>query len=239
MPGAGGAIHGLLDRFPEQEHAIDAGTEVCDPATGRSPGSVVALDSAAGTLDLRRGPATDGPHPTSLVPSGHVATAPLRDSLLRVGEWVADHGIDGPGEYQAARELLLRRAPRTGGAVAGGGAREPLCRPDEETLDAALRIAPSMAGSCLAVQGPPGSGKNYPGAVAILELVRHVRMVGVTANSHKVIGHLLDEGAERAAERGVSVRIGQKSDVNGCCTSDAAVPLRNNAALLEAIEAGE
>ena len=226
-------------RFPEQEHAIDAGTEVCDPATGRSPGSVVALDAAAGTLDLRRGQATDGPHPTSLVPSGHVATASLRDSLLRVGEWVADHGIDGPGEYQAARELLLRRAPRTGGGVAGGGVGEALCRPDEEALDAALRIAPSLAGSCLAVQGPPGSGKTYLGAAAIVELVLHGRVVGVTANSHKVIGHLLDEVAERAAERGVKVRIGQKPDVSGCCTSDAAVPLGSNAALLNAIEAGE
>ena len=120
-------------RFPEQEHAIDVGTEVCDPATGRSPGSVVALDAAAGTLDLRRGPATDGPHPTSLVPSGHVATAPLRDSLLRVGEWVADHGIDGPGEYQAARELLLRRAPRTGGGLgeerSAGRMRRPSTQP--------------------------------------------------------------------------------------------------------------
>ena len=26
-------------RFPEQEHAIDVGTEVRDPATGRSPGA--------------------------------------------------------------------------------------------------------------------------------------------------------------------------------------------------------
>src|SRR5664280_2469454 len=221
-------------RFPEQEHAIDAGTEVSDPATGRSPGSVVALDAAAGTLDLRRGQATDGPHPTSLVPSGHVATAPLRDSLLRVGEWVADHGIDGPGEYQAARELLLRRAPRT-----GGGIGEALCRPDEEALGAALRIAPSLAGSCLAVQGPPGSGKTYLGAAAIVELVLHGRVVGVTANSHKVIGHLLDEVAERAAERGVKVSIGQKTDMSGGCTSDAAVPLASNAALLDAIEAGE
>jgi predicted RecB family nuclease len=226
-------------RFPEQEHAIDVGTEVCDPATGGSPGSVLALDAAAGTLDLRRGPATDGPHPTSLVPSGHVATAPLRDSLLRVGEWVADHGIDGPGEYQAARELLLRRAPRTGGGIAKGGAGEALCRPDEDALDAALRIAPSLAGSCLAVQGPPGSGKTYLGAAAIVELVRLGRVVGVTANSHKVIGHLLDEVAERAAERGVKVRIGQKTDMSGGCTSDAAVPLGSNAALLEAIEAGE
>jgi predicted RecB family nuclease len=219
-------------RFPEQEHAIDVGTEVCDPATGRSPGSVVALDAAAGTLDLRRGPATDGPHPTSLVPSGHVATVSLRDSLLRIGKWVADHGIDGGVEYAASRELLLRRAP----GVSGG---EALCRPGEEALDAALRIGPTMDGGCLAVQGPPGSGKTYLGAAAIVELVRLGRVVGVTANSHKVIGHLLDEVAERAAERGVAVRVGQKTDQSGDCTSDAAVPFGSNGALLEAIEAGD
>ena len=219
-------------RFPEQEHAIDVGTEVCDPATGRSPGSVVALDAAAGTLDLRRGPKTDGPHPTSLVPSGHVDTAPLRDSLLRIGEWVAEHGMDGPGEYRAARELLLRLAP----GVRGG---EPLCRPDEEALDAALRIVPALDGACLAVQGPPGSGKTYLGAAAIVELVRRGQKVGVTANSHKVIGNLLDSVAERAAERGVKVRIGQKTDMSGDCASDAAEAFDSAASLLGAIVAGE
>jgi uncharacterized protein len=219
-------------RFPEQEHAIDVGTEACDPATGRSPGSVVALDAAAGTLDLRRGPKTDGPHPTSLVPSGHVDTAPLRDSLLRIGEWVAEHGMDGPGEYRAARELLLRLAP----GVRGG---EPLCRPDEEALDAALRIVPALNGACLAVQGPPGSGKTYLGAAAIVELVRRGQKVGVTANSHKVIGNLLDSVAERAAERGVKVRIGQKTDMSGDCASDAAEAFDSAASLLGAIVAGE
>ena len=218
-------------RFPEQEHAIDVGTEVCDPATGRSPGSVVALDEGAGTLDLRRGPQTDGPHPTSLVPSGHVATAQLRDSLLRIGEWVAVNGIAGPGEYRAARELLLRLAP-------GVRSGESLCQPDEDALAAALRIAPALDGGCLAVQGPPGSGKTYLGAAAIVELVRRGRKVGVTANSHKVIGNLLDSVASRAAERGVKVRIGQKSDIRGDCTSDAAEPFSSNGSLLEAMEAG-
>ena len=218
-------------RFPEQEHAVDVGTEVCDPATGRSPGSVVALDAAAGTIDLRRGPKTDGPHPTSLVPSGHVATGQLRDSLLRIGEWVAEHGIEGPGDYRAARALLLRHAP-------GAPGREPLCRPEEEPLDAALRIAPVLDGGCLAVQGPPGSGKTYLGAAAIVELVRRGRKVGVAANSHKVIGNLLDSVASRAVERGVKVRIGQKTDMSGDCTSDAAEPFGSNGALLEAMDGG-
>ena len=77
-------------RFPEQDHEIEVGTEVRDPATNRSPGRVVAVDEAAGTLDLARGPKTDGPHPTSLVPFDHVDTESLQVSLLRIGEWVAE-----------------------------------------------------------------------------------------------------------------------------------------------------
>jgi predicted RecB family nuclease len=218
--------------FPEQEHAIDVGTEVCDPATGRSPGTVAALDEAAGTLDLRRGPKTDGPHPTSLVPCGFVSTTPLQESLLRIGEWVAANGMVGVGEYAAARRLLL-------GGTPAGPAGEALCRPGEDPLDAAIRIARDLDGGVLAVQGPPGSGKTYLGAATIAGLVASGLRVGVTANSHQVIGHLLDSLAERAIERGRELRIGQKTDLSGECTSDAAVPYKTSAALLAALEAGE
>ena len=61
----------------------------------------------------------------------------------------------------------------------------------------------------------------------------------MTANSHKVIGHLLDEVAERAAERGVRVRIGQKTDFSGDCASEAARPFGSYDPLFEAIVAGE
>ena len=219
-------------RFPAQEYSIDVGTPVCDPATGGSPGTVVAIDEAACTIDLKRGPKTDGAHPTSLVPNDRVDTAPLKDALLRMGEWVAENGIDGPGEYEAARQLLMRRPPRVG----DGG---QLCRDDETALEAATRVAPDLDGDWLGVQGPPGSGKTYLGAEVAVELVRRGRKVGVTANSHRVIGHLLDKIAERAADRGVDVKIGQKTDAAGECTSDAAERFAKYPDLLDAIQSGE
>ncbi|MGZ6268706.1 MAG: TM0106 family RecB-like putative nuclease, partial [Candidatus Limnocylindrales bacterium] len=214
--------------YPDQEHSIEVGTDVRDPATGRSPGSVVAIDEAAGWLDLKRGPRTDGPHPTSLVPFDFVDAAPLRESLLRVGEWVAEHGIEARGPYASACQLLLRRPPR----IAGG---QPLCRPGETPLQAAVRVVPGLEATCLAVQGPPGSGKTYLGAEVVVELVRRGMRVGVTANSHRVIGHLLDSVAARAVEHGVAVRIGQKPDRSGDCTSDAAEPFGDYGRLLAAL----
>ncbi len=47
----------------------------------------------------------------------------------------------------------------------------------------------------LPIQGPPGSGKTYTGARVIVDLVRRGKRVGVVANSHKVIGKVLDEVA--------------------------------------------
>jgi hypothetical protein len=128
-------------------------------------------------------------------------------------------------------ELLLRRPPR----AAGGGT---VAREGESPLDAAKRLAPILGTGCLAVQGPPGSGKTYLGAAAIVELVRAGKRVGVTANSHKVIGHLLDEVADRAQEAGLEIVIAQKTDKDGECASDAAVPVASNAVILAGLADG-
>jgi uncharacterized protein len=219
-------------RFPEQEHAIEVGTGVRDPATGKSPGSVVALDPAASTLDLRRGPKSDGPHPTSLVPFDHIDTDPLEASLLRLGSSVAENGIEADGEYASARDVLLRRQPR----IAGG---EPIRKDGETALAAAIRVGPLLESSWLGVQGPPGSGKTYLGAEVAVELVRRGLKVGVTANSHRVIGHLLDKIAERAEAAGIPVRIGQKADESGASASKAAEPFKSYPQLRAALDVGE
>jgi len=220
-------------RFPPQEHAIQVGRDVRDPATRGSPGSVVAIDEAACTIDLSRGTASAAPHPTSLVPFDYVATDPLRESLLRIGEWVAAHGIEADGPYRTARDLLLRLPPR-----AGQRADEALAHAHEDVSSAAVRLALALDETYLPIQGPPGAGKTYSGAHMILALVAAGRRVGVVANSHRVIGNLLDMVATEAARLHVLVRIGQRTEQNGEWTCRAAVPYTTNGRALAALHAG-
>jgi uncharacterized protein len=216
--------------FPPQENDIGEGKNVIDPETGESPGSVHAIDQVAGILDLKRGVGRTDPHPRSLVPKDYYSNDDQRNALLNLGEWVADHGIEADGAFQAGRDLLLRRAPRAGQELG-----EPLRRPNEATLDAARRLALALQDSTLAVQGPPGTGKTFQGARMIVELVRAGKRVGVAATGHKVIGNLLDEVARAAAEEGVSVRIGQKPGREDDPTCSVAICYRDSEALLNAL----
>ena len=68
--------------------------------------------------------------------------------------WAAQLFEDGP--YLAARDLLLRETPRTGG--------QPLHRPGQTAVEAAVRLSSSLRGGILPIQGPPGAGKTYTGA---------------------------------------------------------------------------
>ena len=224
--------HSLIHRyrFPPQDNEIREGTGVEDPATRKSPGTVHAIDQIAGTVDLKRGKTNPAPHPLALIPADNFRTDEQRESLLRLGEWVADNGIHAPGAFRASRDLLLGRPPRAGQA---DGA--PLRDEDESGLDAARRLALSLDATCLAIQGPPGAGKTYTGARMIVGLVRAGRRVGVTATSHKVIGNLLDEVQKAAVEAAFPVRIGQKPDKDGEPTCSVATCYADNGSLRGAL----
>ena len=75
-------------------------------------------------------------------------------------------------------------------------------RDGEAPEEALARLANDVAGNVIAVQGPPGSGKTYQAARLICGLLRQGKRVGVTANSHAVIKHLLERVCEQAAEAG-------------------------------------
>jgi uncharacterized protein len=213
-------------RFPPQDHRLGVGDSVDDPQTRQSTGSIVTLDDVGRRVVLHRTASQLARGlPSSLVPKEHVSIDGLEDSIARLAESVIAGGLDGPGPARAARDLLRRRPPR----LAASHPAEALLRVDGETgLAAARRLAPILDQGTLAIQGPPGSGKTYTGARMIVDLVRRGRRVGVTANSHKVIGNLLDEVAEAAAEvgeRGRPILLGQVPGRDGEPTCEAAVKL--------------
>jgi len=243
----------VLERysFPIQDHGLKVGREVVNPESvkpgeGRtmsfSPcGVVTEIDELARTITIRRGRKGQSMgRPKALIPYDNVRTPEQRGALQRIAAWVLANGIDGagedggPGAYRAARDLLLRRGPR---GAADDATRGALTRPGETQLEAAKRLGLAIEHGTLAIQGPPGSGKTWTGARMIVELVRHGRRVGVTANSHKVIGNMLDaiEKAAREADPPITVRIGQKPGQNEDPTSPAATRLDSNKAVRQAL----
>ncbi len=218
-------------RFPPQDHSIRVDDSPRDPETGRSAGTVVHVDDDEGVIDIRRGSGRGPPTATSLVPLDHVHPRPKPESLQRLARRVLGHGIAGDGPFRAGRDLLARRAPRLGQPEG-----DDLRHPGEQAPDAARRLVREMRESYLAIQGPPGSGKSTVGAEMIVDLVEEGYRVGVTANSHKVIGELLAKVERAADDRDVTVGIGQRSRDEPAYS--AAVHLENNAAARDELASG-
>src|SRR5204862_2112253 len=116
------------------------------------------------------------PEPRILMPVRPVSIGVLEDALFALGEEVIAHGTDapgglGPGRFAAARSLLARRPPPSD--------------PSGPEL-----LAGGVAGTHLAVQGPPGSGKTTEGGGMVVDLVPSGRRVGATGPSHPVVGNV-------------------------------------------------
>jgi predicted RecB family nuclease len=203
---------------PDQSYKLSPGQSVCDPVTERQkieqgsgpmgPGQLVSLDPIEGTLELQRGVHSTAPHPGQLIPDAVYLTPHQREALRRLARSALDTGIDGPGPYRATRDLLLRRPPRLIGTIANSS----LLEADEDPAVATVRLAGLLDAGYLAVQGPPGSGKTSTAAQMVVELVRQGRTVGITANSHAVITHLLEAVITYAEQAGVQVRASQKAE---------------------------
>jgi predicted RecB family nuclease len=200
---------------PSQEHKLQVGQCPRDPRTRASAGEVVRLDSLHGIIELKRGKASCAPHPRSLIPEGPIQSKPLRESIERLARWVVHNGIDGPGPKRAARDLLMNLGPRIAGSASGAAVRHA----GESVLMTARRAVADLDASYLAVQGPPGSGKTYTGARAIVDLVRAGQRVGICGPSHRSIVNLLDAVIECAAAEGLVIRALQKALPEDGCTS--------------------
>jgi predicted RecB family nuclease len=191
--------------FERQETEIRSGDDLYRQR--EKIGSVVAIDAVNRTIDIKKTKKTADLHPPGLyVWERPVNTDKHANALLRMGEWVRDNGVDAAGPYRAARDLLLRKAPR----LKAGAVR---ANRGEGTVQMARRLAANLDQSVFAIQGPPGAGKTYTGARMICALVKQGKKIGITALSHKVIRNLLAEVVEAADEDKVAaVRCMQRSD---------------------------
>ena len=182
--------------FPPQETEL-RGDEELRNLGGDKLGKVEDISLDDRTIDIKKRQDSATIHPRAVFTHTYVNAQVLKDSLVRIGEYVAEHGLLGVGRFQAARDLLLREIPRVGG--------QPLHRDQETTVDASVRLCEHLAPGILPIQGPPGAGKTFTGARMICELVRRGRKVGITANSHKVIRNLIDATIEAADELGIDL----------------------------------
>ena len=223
-------------RFPAQETEIRKGDKLKRLDEKVSPfGEVVAIDAAARTIDIKKGPSIESQHASSVFVHDVVRTDVLRDALLRIGEWVAANGIDADGPYRAGRDLLIGNSPRLRtnqiAKVIGDSSTE---------LDAALRLALDLDGGLLPIQGPPGSGKTFTGGRMICEAVKAGLKVGITAVSHKVIRHLLNFAVKAAEEVGFDLRCVQKvSKKSTDELPDSIIETTDNAKIFRMLSSGE
>lgn len=218
---------------PTQEHKLSPGKEVFDPRTRKYAGSLEYLDSPKGVLKLRKG-RDESPTPTSIVPGGPMNMDVARDAVRRVASWVIEHGIDGPGPYRAARDLLLARPPRIEGLAAG----QPIAAINEDGPDEARRVVSLLRETVLPIQGPPGSGKTYAGARMIVDLLRAGKTVAVTAQSHKAISNLLNAVCERADAEELTFKGVQRAPSDDCCDSPRISIAAQNDEVVEALDHG-
>jgi predicted RecB family nuclease len=211
-------------RFPAQETELRGGEDL-RRVGGEKFGSVDRFALDGRFVEIKKRMDSARLHPEAIFAHQVIGTKEQAESLMRIGEWVADNGLQGDGEYAAARSLLLRWLPQMHG--------EPLTVAGETILAGAMRIAQHLAEGVLPIQGPPGTGKTHVGARMIATLVKAGKRVGITANSHSVIRRLLDEVVVAGAEIGVQLSCIQKTDKHDA--TDCIVLADSNAEVFDAL----
>ena len=169
---------------PNQDSRLHPGDRVELIAPEPIKGTIASLDYDTGLLQIKRGKAQQTPMPSEchLIPLEHVAPGPLPGAIERyVRQWQ-----DGGMPSRAIDDLLHRRRPR----LSGRGA-QPIVNPDAPLVAETIAAIRAMDRTTLAIQGPPGTGKSTTAAAVIATLLADGQRVGIMAQSHAVISHLL------------------------------------------------
>jgi predicted RecB family nuclease len=228
----GGTPRSPVDRyaFPLQDTDVRRGDDL-HLQDGTKFGTVEAIDRALRAVDVKKVGKHAQSHPSAVFAFSMVNKDVLADALLRIADEVIANGINDGDDYRAARELLLGRLPR----LSQGAFTQQV---GENAVKFAVRIAPLLDCTVLAIQGPPGAGKTHTGAHMICDLVRQGRKIGITAVSHKVIRNLLDAVLKAAGDMDLVVSCVQKvSELNDTPTPSIK-EVTGNPAVVDELSAG-
>lgn len=187
--------------YPAQDTKIREDDKPLLSDSLKPAGEVVMHDEKTRRIQLRRGKKS-GPLPgtLSLIPSGPIETTTIKDAIFRVAEATTSNSRD----YRAVRGLLAKTAPRLfEGKKLSTLAGDPLTR--------TLTAIEALDESYLVIQGPPGAGKTYTSARAIIALLEKGKRIGIASNSHKAINKLLEEVEAVALSKGFAFRGIKKS----------------------------
>lgn len=130
--------------------------------------------------------------PMALTPDPPIATKGQRAALAALASRLSDSLPEWPQD--PALDLVRRKPPKLR-SLETLPAVEP--GPDGY-IDAITAAVMDLDHSYLAVQGPPGSGKTHVGAHVLARLVADGWKVGVVAQSHAVVEHMLCAAVEKA-----------------------------------------
>ncbi|PZM86291.1 MAG: helicase [Candidatus Melainabacteria bacterium] len=184
---------------PDQDTKIDVGDSVCfylDDGNF-STMTVKELDIEAGKIALSATKVVP-PAAMDVVKKDLTGIPTIRKSIF---ELVSGY-CTGKPLPRAIAQFLERGAPSIRNHVDG----QPIIgEPEKPLLPQVIDVIRRLDESTLCIQGPPGCGKTYTSAHAIVALLADGKRVGVTSNSHKAIELLLDAIAEVALEQGASL----------------------------------
>ncbi len=179
--------------FPEQEYKLKEGRTCIianntDPERSDYAGKIQELDQIKRSLLLRKGISKEDKQLPKILSIGEeVMKHELFENLNKNIYRFCDNVLEKKDGYNAIKDFINRDIPKIKGIKRG----EKIIK--SENFDNEIpKIISNLQNSYLYLQGPPGSGKTYQSANAIIELLKNNKKIAVTANSHKVIHNLLE-----------------------------------------------
>jgi len=168
-----------------------SGTEVVDGGTPETVGAD-GRDTVVIAERLPRGATEFAALPMALTPDRPIPTDGQKAALAQLA---TDLRASLPAwPHDPALDLLRRRPPR----LKEHDALPPVGDGPDGYIDAITAAVLDLDRSCLAVQGPPGTGKTHVGSHVVARLVAAGWKIGVVAQSHAVVEHMLCAAVEKA-----------------------------------------